>query len=166
MKVSIAFITICTLLSGAGAANWLRWIECPMMMCLDPCSECVESKTCITEPTTFIYFGTKCAGCPKLVSCTPPVDTLCCDPALKPKDVQCGLSGCTCCGGQWFTGNSGPTLEPGAVCKQLALPVTTVCGVQCGQIQCALGQECCNASCNVCAKPGDSCTQQVCYEEV
>lgn len=32
----------------------------------------------------------------------------------------------------------------------------------CGQVVCAEGLTCCNASCNTCVKPGMMCTQQVC----
>jgi hypothetical protein len=34
--------------------------------------------------------------------------------------------------------------------------------VKCGTKTCPIGTVCCNASCNLCTKPGMSCTQQVC----
>jgi hypothetical protein len=164
-----------------GTSNAVRWgLQCPMIKCLDPCSACpLGSESCITEPTVFYHYYLKCSGCPKLVSCVPPpAPTPCCDSKLKPSDVECGRSGCTCCGGLWIPGNSGPTLPPKDVCQRLELPATDVCSVvnvyedvpitgeRCGNIVCSIGQECCNASCNVCANPGDLCTQQVCFDEL
>jgi hypothetical protein len=35
-------------------------------------------------------------------------------------------------------------------------------GEKCGAVTCGEGLECCNPSCNICVKPGWSCTQQVC----
>ncbi len=34
--------------------------------------------------------------------------------------------------------------------------------VQCGSRTCAVGEECCNASCGICVAPGGACTQQAC----
>jgi hypothetical protein len=34
--------------------------------------------------------------------------------------------------------------------------------VQCGLNTCNVGQVCCNASCGICAQPGEACSQQPC----
>jgi hypothetical protein len=154
--------------------------KCPLESCPIPCVTCPEIYTCITEPTVYYYYGLKCPGCPKMVKCGPSdgvVEKQCCDPKLEPNDVECGRSGCTCCGGRWITGNSGPTTWTAEeVCRQMELPVTKVCttntdyvklpmtGKQCGKIQCLFGQECCNESCSICTNPGDSCTQRYCFD--
>lgn len=35
-------------------------------------------------------------------------------------------------------------------------------GPACGQINCAVGEICCNASCSICTPPDGMCTQQIC----
>jgi len=35
-------------------------------------------------------------------------------------------------------------------------------GVACGNATCPVGTECCNASCGICVKPGETCIQTAC----
>jgi len=54
-----------------------------------------------------------------------------------------------------------PTCPTTAPCPQIPQCVIDP-GVACGDINCAPGLVCCNASCGICTPPGAFCTQQAC----
>ena len=86
-----------------------------------PCGEnvCTNGQVCCnascgicTEPGM---------ACTQQACLGPPTVVECCD-TPKPSDVECGRSGCHCCGnGEWVTGNSGPSLLPEEVCGDLGV---------------------------------------------
>jgi hypothetical protein len=174
----LAYIATIATLVPIASARWWNPFPCPIPLCLDPCIECVIPDSslfsidvvppqCTTGPTFFYHYGIKCPGCPTVISCG--IADTCCRPEDKPDAASCGRSGCTCCGGKWIAGNSGPTLPAKEVCAGLGLDVTQPCpisvdvpGEKCGTVVCPFGQECCNASCGTCTGPGMSCTQEVC----
>src|SRR5207244_11077713 len=64
-----------------------------------------------------------------------------------PKECRRECTGCDDEGG-------GCTPACQVVCKEGMTP--------CGAVMCAPGQECCNASCGTCVKPGETCSQVAC----
>jgi len=55
-----------------------------------------------------------------------------------------------------------PTCKPGVACPQFCR-IDCPPGVSpCGPTVCRHNEECCNESCGICTRPGESCTQQAC----
>jgi hypothetical protein len=129
-----------------------------------PALDC-SSVLCIT--------GTVCENHPSGPRCVP-------QPAECTTDADCRLEanycgGCSCLA--LATGESGPSCsdpvqcfaEPCSVSGNVASCVNGQCaataapaGEKCGDVTCASGQVCCNASCGICTPPGYSCIQLAC----
>lgn len=98
---------------------------------------CGPNQICADDPTDACDPQKGGADCAGVCQCSPVVCALYCEHGFARDAAGCAT--CRC---------NDPSPNPG--------------GPRCGPTTCAAGEECCNASCGICVKPGGACTQQAC----